>query len=192
MSTTTDEEIPVIDAQLYLEKAQGWEEECSKVAYSFHKFGIVKLKDPRVDEQANNEYIDMVEQYFEEIGKRYYAGEHIKDFRPELCYQTGATPQGTERARDHQALIDSIPVEHKPQSVVPPVADAKWRFFWKIGDRPEEVQDDIPQTYPENFPQWEFQMDKWGYQMVNSTLIAAEMAAVGMGLDKDIFTSKMH
>jgi isopenicillin N synthase-like dioxygenase len=36
------------------------------------------------------------------------------------------------------------------------------------------------------------QMDKWGYMMVNSTLIAAEMAAVGMGLPKDAFTSKMH
>ena len=35
-------------------------------------------------------------------------------------------------------------------------------------------------------------MDNWGYQMVNSTLLAAEMAAIGMGLDKDTFTKKMH
>jgi len=34
-------------------------------------------------------------------------------------------------------------------------------------------------------------MDAWGYQMVNSTLLAAEMAAVGMGLPKDTFTNKM-
>jgi len=35
-------------------------------------------------------------------------------------------------------------------------------------------------------------MDNWGYQMVNSTLLAAEMAAIGMGLDKDTFTKRMH
>jgi len=29
-------------------------------------------------------------------------------------------------------------------SVQPPVSDAKWRFFWKIGDRPEEIKDEIP------------------------------------------------
>lgn len=35
-------------------------------------------------------------------------------------------------------------------------------------------------------------MDNWGYQMVNSALLAAEMAAIGMGLDKDTFTKKMN
>ena len=55
------EEIPVIDAVIYLEKKQGWEEECQKVAYSFHRYGIVKFRDPRVDEKHNDEYIDMVE-----------------------------------------------------------------------------------------------------------------------------------
>lgn len=43
------EEIPVIDAELYLKQSDGWEEECKKVAYSFHKFGILKFKDPRVN-----------------------------------------------------------------------------------------------------------------------------------------------
>ena len=50
------------------------------------------------------------------------------------------------------------------------------------------MQDDIPQVYPENFPEWEEKMNQWGFQMVNSTLLAAEMAAVGMGLAKDTFT----
>lgn len=35
-------------------------------------------------------------------------------------------------------------------------------------------------------------MDKWGNQMVNSCFLASEMAALGMGLDKDTFTSKMQ
>jgi len=28
----------------------------------------------------------MVEKYFENISKKYYAGEQLKDIRPELCY----------------------------------------------------------------------------------------------------------
>ena len=35
-------------------------------------------------------------------------------------------------------------------------------------------------------------MNKWGFMMVNTCLLAAEMAAIGMGLDKDTFTSRMH
>jgi hypothetical protein len=140
----SQEEIPVIDAQKYLTKAEGWEIECQNVAYSFHKFGICKLSDPRVNEKDNSDYIDIVEQYFDNISKKHYAGEKLKDVRPELCYQAGATPSGVEKARDHQKLIESIEEEHKPESVVPPVPDAKWRFFWKIGDRPKEVTDNIP------------------------------------------------
>ena len=48
-------------------------------------------------------------------------------------------------------------------SVQPPVHDAKWRFFWKMGERPTEFDDGIPQTYPEDFPEWEAGMDKWGW-----------------------------
>ena len=34
-------------------------------------------------------------------------------------------------------------------------------------------------------------MDKWGYQMLDSIFLAAEMAAIGMGLEKSTFTSRM-
>ena len=80
------EEIPVIDAEIYMKKKEGWEEECNKVAQSFHKYGIVKFRDPRVNEHDNNLFIDMVEKYFDETSQKYYAGEKIADIRPELCY----------------------------------------------------------------------------------------------------------
>ena len=44
------DQIPVIDAEIYMKKKEGWEEECNKTAQSFHKYGIVKFKDPRVNE----------------------------------------------------------------------------------------------------------------------------------------------
>lgn len=34
-------------------------------------------------------------------------------------------------------------------------------------------------------------MNKWGDQMITADFLAAEMAAIGMGLDKDTFTSRM-
>ena len=89
-------------------------------------------------------------------------------------------------------MVASLPEDSKPITTMPPPLDAKWRFFWKIGERPEAVKDDIPQTIPEEFPEWEKEMDKWGFQMLDGCLLAAEMAAVGMGLPKDTFTEMMQ
>lgn len=94
----------------------------------------------------------MVENYFEEVGEKFYRGEVLKDCHPELSYQTGVTPESIEKARDHSLLVQSIPDSDKPQSPFPPEHDAKWRFFWAIGERPDEVRDDIPKVIPENFP----------------------------------------
>lgn len=80
------DQIPVIEAEKYMKKTEGWEEECVKVAQSFHKYGIVKFRDPRVAEKDNNTFIDMVETYFDETSKKYYNGEKIADIRPELCF----------------------------------------------------------------------------------------------------------
>ena len=44
------DDVPIIDVQTYLEKLPGWEEECRKVAYSLHKYGILIFKDPRANE----------------------------------------------------------------------------------------------------------------------------------------------
>jgi len=77
-------------------------------------------------------------------------------------------------------------------SKFPPELDAKWRFFWPIGDRPPELENDIPKVIPKDFPEWEKKMDTWGHMMVDAAFAAAEMAAVGMGLDAKTFTSKME
>jgi isopenicillin N synthase-like dioxygenase len=178
--------------QAYFDKSASWEEECVKVAASLHKFGILLVRDPRVKPEVNEEYIDMVENYFEEVGEKFYRGETLKDCHPELSYQTGVTPESIEKARDHTLLVESIPESEKPMSPFPPEFDAKWRFFWPIGERPAEVRDEITKTTPENFPDWEQKMDTWGNHMVDGCEIACEMAAIGLGLPKDIFTDRMR
>jgi isopenicillin N synthase-like dioxygenase len=76
-----DQEIPIIDVDKYLNQREGWEDECKKVAESFHKYGICKMRDPRVNEKDNDDYIDMVERYFDNVSKKFYAGETLKDIR---------------------------------------------------------------------------------------------------------------
>jgi isopenicillin N synthase-like dioxygenase len=79
-----------------------------------------------------------------------------------------------------------------PLSKFPPELDAKWRFFWAIGERPKEVADDIPRVIPEDFEDWEVKMNKWGNMMIDGCFTAAEMCAIGLGLPKDTFTSRMQ
>ena len=65
------ETMPVIDLELYLRSAQEGGDmaeaamaECGKVAECFHRYGILLVKDPRVDMGDNEEYIDLMEEYF--------------------------------------------------------------------------------------------------------------------------------
>ena len=47
----------------------------------------------------------MVENYFERTGEHYYQTGELPDARPELSYQVGVTPESTERARNHEAIV---------------------------------------------------------------------------------------
>lgn len=71
-----------------------------------------------------------------------------------------------------------------------PVHDAKWRYYWKIGERPEGSVDNFPQVPPADgdFPDWAERMDNWGYKLHAAAFTVAEMAAVGMGLERDRFS----
>ena len=133
-----------------------------------------------------------MERYFEHTSKDFYAGRKLDDCKPEVNFQAGVTPEKIERAKNHYKIAEELKEEDKPLSKFPPEYDAKWRFFWAIGERPAEVRDDIPKVIPRGFDDWESKMDRWGTMMINACMTAAEMAALGMGLNKDTFTSKME
>ena len=76
-------------------------------------------------------------------------------------------------------------------SPFPPEFDAKWRYFWPMGERPEEITNDVPKHIPEGFPEWEEKMDGWGNGMVDAAETIAEMCAIGLGIDKSIFRDAM-
>lgn len=189
------EDLPIIDLEQFLNQDVSSERVqtlCKNVAQCFHDYGILLIRDPRAKESDNSQYIDLMEKYFESRGQQFYNNEEVADFKPQYHYQVGACPPETEIARDHAMKIRSYPEIHKPVSPVIPIPDAKWRFMWKIGERPAEALDNFPQCIPTDFPDWEAKMNHWGYKMLDAVHTVAEMAAIGMGLDKDTFTSRLQ
>ena len=96
------------------------------------------MRDPRVTEADNDEFLDLLEEYFSQPAEL-----KAEDARPELSYQVGATPEGVEVPRcmaDPSCLkeIANMPPEHR--ATVPPGADPKWRFMWRVGPRPASTQ----------------------------------------------------
>ena len=88
--------LPVVDFSAFFNKdkdPEAYIRECKKAAEAFHKYGVLAVRDPRVFSEDNERFLDLMESYFEiSDGKR--------DARPDLSYQVGVTPEGTERARD--------------------------------------------------------------------------------------------
>jgi len=118
----------------------------------------------------------------------------LKDSRPDISYQLGPTPEGTELPRctsdvKCQELIKSFPEEHRPR--MPQGPDAKWRFFHRIGSRPEKTNFpslNEPPVQPDGFPEWIDTLDRWGNKLLDSAFTLAEMIAVGLDLPKNSFT----
>jgi hypothetical protein len=51
------------------------------------------IRDPRASEEHNEEYIDLMEKYFDSRGKMFYAGQSLDDIKPEYHYLVGACPE---------------------------------------------------------------------------------------------------
>jgi len=91
-------------------------EECQKVVRGFHKHGVIAIRDPRVDENKNQDFINLMTRYFETQSEKYYRGEALEDAKPQYGYQVGVTPELVERAREHSETIKNsfykFPVDH--------------------------------------------------------------------------------
>jgi len=162
--------------------------DCKKLAETFKQTSCLIVKDPRVTEEDNNRFLDMMEKYYDLPHE-----QKMKDVHPEISYQLGATPEFTEVPRDHTDVISSL----SPQNVAtkPQGADPKWRYFWRIGARPTNTKYpelNAPPVIPEGFPQWAQIMDKWGTLMMDSIHTVVEMLAVGLELPADVFLKMLE
>lgn len=110
-------------------------------------------------------------------------------------YQVGATPAFTELPRDHCSRMRAFKEADKPLSLCPPEKDCKWRFFWRIGERPATTgfgELNAEPVVPSAFPEWTSVMNTWGEKLLTCVTNVAEMAAEGFGLPRDAFSSRMR
>lgn len=191
------ETVSVVELSTYLsEREQGLAPSaavldiCKEVARILSETGIVIVRDPRVNEQQNNTFLDLMEDYFSQPTE-----VKLLDARPEIGYQLGVTPDHVEEPRcvnDPQCITDveKLTPENRPHFPTGP--DVKWRYFWRIGARPVDTkfpeQNHNP-VIPANFAQWETTMNQWGQMMHHASTTLLEMLAIGLGLPPNTFTS---
>jgi isopenicillin N synthase-like dioxygenase len=85
---------PVIDLSSYLHKSGDWESSCTEIAGLLRQFGMLIVKDERVDPSLNTTFLDMMEQYYEQPTE-----VRDQDSRPEVHYQESDSQQKAERRR---------------------------------------------------------------------------------------------
>jgi len=165
-------------------------ESCKRLAQTLKDTSCLIIRDPRVTEEDNNTFLSMMEQYYEQE-----LNDKMKDVHPELHYQLGATPEFVEVPRDHLDVIQKLSEKVENAAQIPKGADPKWRFFWRVGERPSSTKFpelNAPPVIPAKFPQWTTVMDKWGHLMLQSITTVAEMVAVGLGLPNNTFLDMLY
>jgi hypothetical protein len=151
------------------------------------------LHDSRVDDDDNNKFLDLLEDYFaqpEELLR--------KDERPELYYQVGATLENTEKPKcavDEPCLnvIRCLEPSERPLDISAHNPDPKCRFFWRMATPPPyetafpvvKASNIVPEAFKDH---WQPTLEKWGKTMKQAVTDLAEMTAVGLGLECTTFT----
>lgn len=138
-------------------------------------YGAVILHDSRVTEDDNQEFLDLLEDYFAQPQEALK-----KDERPELSYQVGVTLENTEKPKcavDEPCLriIEKLDPAERPLDISAHSPDPKCRFFWKMSEKPPyETQYpglNAPNVIPDAEDlkaRWTPTMEKWGKSMKNA------------------------
>lgn len=181
---------------------------CAAVAAALARYSAVIIRDARVTAASSATFLDMMEAYFQQprVVK-------MADARPDLAYQVGVTPDGIEVPRDAASFVASLPdpSEHPavPAAVADgsggddggnprrPAADPKWRFLYRIGERPPANATAFPElnappVTPAAFAdRWDTVMTSWGTQLLAAVTTVAAMLSVGLGHPADAIPALM-
>eukprot|EP01112_Ceratiomyxa_fruticulosa_P016129 TRINITY_DN483_c0_g3_i1.p1 TRINITY_DN483_c0_g3~~TRINITY_DN483_c0_g3_i1.p1 ORF type:complete len:401 (-),score=79.49 TRINITY_DN483_c0_g3_i1:103-1146(-) len=180
----------IIDLHAFLSDPHSKEasETCKQLVDTLRETSCLIIKDPRVIEKDNEAFLNLMERYFSQP-----IPELMKDVRPDLSYQLGATPENTEVPRDHHEVLQKLVGENQAHSPMGP--DKKWRFFWRIGERPSSTtfpELNAPPVIPKSFPEWSSTMDRWGNLMLSAVRTVSEMIAVGFKLPPTTITDLLN
>ncbi|GAA5961081.1 hypothetical protein JCM3765_006530 [Sporobolomyces pararoseus] len=185
--------LPIVDLDAFLSSPESSEgaEAAKLTAQALIEYGALIVKDSRVSEEANQKFLDLMEDYFDQ------SEEALKeDLRPEVHYQVGATLENTEKPKCHshaacQAIIASLDPLERPLDLAGGKADPKCRFFHRMGRTPPSTAFPslgMKNLVPEAFPNWIEEMEEWGLQIKQAVEGVTEMLAVGLGLERDTLT----
>jgi isopenicillin N synthase-like dioxygenase len=57
--------VPVVDVSNFLKESGNYTKDCKTVTEALHKYGCLIIKDPRVNAEQNNKFLDQMEQFFQ-------------------------------------------------------------------------------------------------------------------------------
>lgn len=116
MSTAT---LPVVDLDVFLSQpgSEAAQKECIKAAEALITYGALIVRDSRVSEADNEEFLDLLENYFAQPNE-----DLKKDERPEIGYQIGTTLENTEKPKckvdqDCLKIIQELEPSERPLDI---------------------------------------------------------------------------
>ncbi len=105
--------VPIVDVQSFLTESGNYAQDCKTVAKALEHYGCLIIKDPRVNADQNNKFLDMFEDFFHRRSQDLYANKPVADIFPEESFQVGATPEYAERARTLKEVTESYKGNNK-------------------------------------------------------------------------------
>jgi len=183
------ESYPTVDLTAFLKDPASCPDDIALIGRLLHEYGFLIVKDPRVPFEANEEFLDQLEKYYDQPEEL-----RVADVRKELHYQVGVTPENIEHARNHCDKVAKLGDSEKPLTECPPDIDLKSRFFWRMGERPPTTrfeQLNAEPVIPKSFPNWPTVMNRWGSLILETVQTVSQMAAISFGLSANEFVSLM-
>lgn len=198
MASDADMNLPIVDLDIFLShppSSPAVQAECARAADALVTYGALILHDSRVPPETNDQFLDLLEDYFAQPVETLR-----KDERPELSYQIGVTLDNTEKPKcavDEPCLdvIKRLAPDQRPLDISGHAPDPKCRFFWRMGD-PPPYETQFPGLNADNIvpeadhirDRWAPTMNSWGAAMKDAVSKLAEMTALGLGLEQDAFS----
>lgn len=110
MEKTNTLEVPCVNIDSFVTGNSPDLEEAKKLVDSLHRYGVVAIRDTRVNFDTNSNFISFMEKYFESRSSMYYEDglPALKEARPDSGFQIGVTPERIERAKDHSKTIQTL------------------------------------------------------------------------------------
>lgn len=74
--------VPIIDVKNFLNGSPSSKSDCKLVAEALHKYGCLIINDPRVKQSENDQFLDMMEKFFDKRSKDFYAKKPVANVYP--------------------------------------------------------------------------------------------------------------